>query len=160
MTYHGINGFLGSRASIMVDIVALALLVILPVLSWSIWQVRTRKRYGLHKRVQVSLAIVLALAVALFEIDMRFVSGWRDRAEASPYFPGRVDAALAVHLVFAITTTLVWAVVVIRALRNFSTPPRPGAHSPSHRFWGWVAAIDMFFTAITGWIFYYLAFVA
>jgi uncharacterized membrane protein YozB (DUF420 family) len=162
-TYPGIDGFLGTRASFMLDFVVLAMVGILPVLGWSVWQAK-RGRYLLHKRVQLALAAVLAVAVALFEIDMR-TSGWRPRAEASPYYgtdgaPGIVDYALAVHLFFAVTTVVLWITVIVRALRRFPNPPRPNEHSPQHILWAKLAAADMAMTAVTGWLFYYLAFVA
>jgi hypothetical protein len=183
MAYHGIDGFLGTRASIMLDVVFLAMFAIVPLLGWSIFEVKIRRRYTLHKRVQLVLAGILLVAVFLFELDMRFISGWRDRASPSPYsgpmsqppavldaffrqtlgwdhVPGLVFHALAVHLVFAVSTALVWGWVILRALRRFDNPPQPGAHSASHQFWGWLAAVDMLFTALTGWLFYWLAFVA
>ncbi len=43
---------------------------------------------------------------------------------------------------------------------NFPNPPVPGPHSPWHRRYARLAALDMICTAVTGWIFYYLAFVA
>lgn len=182
MDFPGIDGFLGTRASITLDLVFAAMFAILPVLAWSVWQVKRRRRYELHKRVQLALAAVLALAVTLFEIDMRFISGWRERALPSPFFaptaagpvwtfvyrgllgesevPGLVFRVLAIHLVFAISTTVLWIAVTVRALRRFPTPPAPGEHSRSHRFWGQLAAWDMALTAATGWAFYWLAFVA
>jgi uncharacterized membrane protein YozB (DUF420 family) len=36
----------------------------------------------------------------------------------------------------------------------------PGPHSPAHRRVAPIAAAGMFCTAVTGWLFYYLAFVA
>ena len=75
----GINGFLGSRASIMLDVVFLAMFFVLPVLAWSIWQVKYRRRYALHKRVQLITAAVLLITVVAFEVDMRWISGWTDR---------------------------------------------------------------------------------
>ena len=48
----GIDGFLGTRASFMLDVVALAMAVLLPVLGWSIYLVKYRQKYALHKRVQ------------------------------------------------------------------------------------------------------------
>jgi hypothetical protein len=159
-SFPGIDGFLGTRASIMLDIVFMAMLAVVPVLLWSVWLVRWRRRYGLHKRVQVLLASVLLLAVALFEIDMRFVTSWAARAQPSPYFNSLVYPSLYVHLFFAVPTALIWVYVVVAALRKFSDPPAPGVHSRSHRFWGWVATIEMVMTAVTGWIFYWLAFVA
>ncbi len=159
-TYSGINGFLGTRASIMLDVVFLAMFLLLPLLAWSIWQVRYRRRYTLHKFTNLSIAAILLVAVLTFEIDMQFISGWRERASASPYWPAGVMASLYVHLVFSISTTLLWIYVVAGALRNIPVPPGPSPYSRRHMFWARLAAIDLALTAITGWIFYCLAFVA
>src|SRR5262249_6247353 len=97
--YAGINGFLGTRASLMLDVVFLAMFAVLPILGWSIWLVRVRHNFALHKRVQLSLGVVLLLAVTLFEVDMR-VNGWKPRASESPYFHTWVVPALTIHLVF------------------------------------------------------------
>ena len=40
--YPGIDGFLGTRASLMLDVVFLAMFAVLPVMGWSIWKVRRR----------------------------------------------------------------------------------------------------------------------
>jgi putative membrane protein len=147
----------------MLDLVFLAMFAVLPVLGWSIAQVKYHRRYLLHKRVQLALGAVLLVTVSAFEIDMR-INGWRDRAAASRFWSETglnwVDAALAVHLCFAITTTLAWVVVIARALANYSNPPAPGPHSRWHLRWAKVAAIDMLLTAITGWVFYLMAFAA
>jgi uncharacterized membrane protein YozB (DUF420 family) len=126
--------------------------------------VRQRRLYAWHKRLQLILAAVLLVTVAAFEVDMR-LHGWRERAEGSAYLgsEGRINwvyISLAVHLVFAVSTALLWILFLVRALRQFPNPPQPGAHSRSHRFWGWLAAIDMVCTAVTGWVFYWLAFVS
>ena len=63
MDYPGIEGFLGTRASLMLDVVFLAMFAVLPVMGWSIYQVRYRQRYRLHKRVQIALGVILAVAV-------------------------------------------------------------------------------------------------
>ena len=108
----------------------------------------------------MALGLVLLAAVTLFELDMR-VNGWTHRAEASPYWSdGTVGRVLAVHLVFAVSTAALWIVVIARALRNFASPPLPGPHSVWHKRWGWIAAIDMVLTSLTGWGFYWLAFAA
>ncbi len=148
----------------MLDVVAVAMVVVLPVLALSVYLVKVRRRYALHKKIQLTLGAVLAVTVALFEVDMR-IGGWRHRAEASPYIGHEgstnwVIVALSVHLCFAVTTAILWIVVIARALANFPKPPVPSAHSPWHRLFGTAAAIDMACTGVTGWIFYYLAFVA
>ncbi|MEX2119835.1 MAG: DUF420 domain-containing protein [Pirellulales bacterium] len=157
--YPGIDGFLSTRASFMLDVVCLAMLPILIAMAWSIWLVRYRRRYLLHKRIQLTLGALLLATVAAFEADMR-VNGWQMRAEPSPYFDTWVFYSLYIHLTFAISSAGLWIVVIVRALRRFPNPPAPGAHSPWHVFWARLAALDMLATALTGWTFYWLAFVA
>lgn len=160
MDYAGINGFLGTRASIMLDVVFVAMFAVLPILAWSIWLVKARRAYALHKRVQLLLATVLLIAVTLFEVDLRMLTYWRERAEASPYYTTLVFPSLYIHLLFAVPTALIWTFVVVQALRKIPSPPTPSPYSPRHKLWGWIAVIEMAGTAVTGWIFYYLAFVA
>jgi putative membrane protein len=144
----------------MLDVVFLAMFVVVPALAWSVYLVKVRKNYLLHKRVQILLGSVLLVAVALFEIDTQLY-GWSHRAKDSPYTPdGTVTMALGVHLCFAISTPLLWIVVMYRALKNMPSPPSPCPHSAWHKRWGWIATIDMVLTSITGWVFYWLAFAA
>lgn len=164
-TYPGIGGFLGTRGSLMLDVVFLAMFVVTPLLAASVLLVKQRRQFELHKWLQIAMASVLLVAVVLFEIDIR-VNGWEERAEPSPYFElankwtCTVGIALIVHLSFAAPTLVLWIVVIARALRGFANPPAPGAHSAAHARWGWLAAAGMALTAVTGWIFYWLAFVA
>jgi hypothetical protein len=164
-TYRGISGFLGTRGSLMLDVVFLAMFVVVPLLGISLYLVKYRQRYGLHKTLQLTMASVLLVAVLLFEIDIR-VNGWEDRATPSPYFDPANEwscpagIALIIHLSFAVPTLLLWVYVVVQALRKFARPAAPGPHSAAHARWGWLASGGMFFTAVTGWIFYWMAFVA
>jgi len=156
--------FLAPRGSLMLDVVVLAMTLVLPVLFWSIWQVRCRQNYSLHKRTQLLLATVLLTTVLAFEVDMRFFTDWEAEAAGSPYYQAdswnAIWTALTIHLGFAIPTLVVWIAMVIRALRGFERPPEPGAHSASHKRWGRIAVIGMTGTGITGWVFYWMAFVA
>jgi uncharacterized membrane protein YozB (DUF420 family) len=158
--FAGIDGFLGTRAPLILDVLCLAMLGVLVVLAWSVYQVKFRRRYNLHKWTQITLAAILLTVVVLFEIDIR-LHGWEERAAGE--LGGRASAAAAralyVHLVFAVTTVILWPITIALALRNFSNPPRPGPHSRIHVPLARVAALDMFLTAITGWVFYWFAFV-
>ena len=174
--YPGIDGFLGTRASIMLDVVFLAMFAVILVMGVSIYLVKFRKLYDLHRTIQVALGLILLVAVSAFEVDMQFLTQWEVRAAESPYFPdafgdalynnsaekwgSTVGTSLAIHLFFAVPTAVLWIVVIVRALRNFPKPTLPGPHSRSHLFWARIAAFEMTMTSITGWIFYYLAFVA
>jgi putative membrane protein len=157
-------GFLGTRASLMLDVVFLAMFLVLPMLAGSIYLVKVKRRFILHKKIQLTLGAILLGAVTAFEIDMRFFTDWEALAAASPYYQAEgwstVWIALVVHLFFAIPTTFIWIYVIVQALRKYPPLPVPGPHSAAHKLWGWIATIEMFMTAITGWTFYYLAFVA
>lgn len=157
--FFGSDGFLGTRASLLLDVVAIAMIGVLALLGLSVFHVRYRARYTLHKRIQLALAAALLVVVGLFETEMR-LHGWRQRAEPSPYYQTWVMPSLLVHLGFSVSTCLLWAAVIVRALKRFGHPACPGPHSASHRFWGRLAALDMLFTALSGWVFYWLAFVA
>jgi hypothetical protein len=158
--YPGIDGFLGTRAPLAIDVLCLAMLGVVLVLAWSIYQVKFRRRYRIHKWTQLTLAVILLAVVTLFEIDIR-LHGWESRAAGD--VGGRpanvVWLALYVHLVFAVTSIMLWPITIFLALRNFSNPPAPGPHSRIHVPLARLSALDMVMTAATGWIFYWVAFV-
>ncbi|MEM6797891.1 MAG: DUF420 domain-containing protein [Planctomycetota bacterium] len=164
--YPGVDGFLGTRASIMLDVVFAAMLLVLPTMAASIALARYAKRWGLHGRIQLTLGVVLLIAVVAFEVDMQLVTDWEARAAASPYFDPAVKwacpagVALLVHLFFAVPTLVLWVYVIAGALRGFPHPAAPAGYSAHHKVWARVAAVEMLMTAITGWVFYVMAFVA
>jgi putative membrane protein len=158
--YPGIDGFLGTRAPLILDLLCLAMLAVVVVLAWSIYQVKYRRRYRLHKWTQVTLGAILLVVVILFEIDIR-LHGWQERAagQLGGQAPSAAVTALYVHLIFAVSTVLLWPTVIVLALHNFPNPPMPGAHSRIHVPLARVAATDMVLTTVTGWVFYWMAFV-
>src|SRR5437879_1687532 len=114
--YPGISGFVpGSRGSLMLDVVFVAMFVVVPLLAASVFLVKYRRQYALHKQLQLAMAAVLLVAVLLFELDIRF-NGWEQRASPSPYFdPAHkwscpAGVALIVHLSFAVPTLVLWSV--------------------------------------------------
>ena len=153
------DGFLPfSRASFMLDLVVCAMFLVIPLQIWSIAQAK-RKRLQLHRAVQIATSVVLLVTVIVFEIDIR-VNGWRHLAEASPYYESLVFPALYVHLVFAVCTPFIWGYTVIKAMRQFGNPVQVNAYASKHRRWGMISFLCLCMTSITGWIFFYLAFVA
>ena len=156
------NGFLPTRGSLMLDVVFLAMFAVLPILAGSIYLVKRRRAFVAHKRIQIVLAVVLLVTVTAFEIDLNFVTkDWRPLAEPSRFYDsGWVDYSLWVHLMFAVPTPLIWVFVIVQALRRFPNPPAPIGYSRRHARWGWLATAGMFLTAVTGWLFYWMAFVA
>jgi hypothetical protein len=158
--FPGIDGFLGTRAPLMVDVVFLSMFAVVAVLLWSIYQVKARRRYSIHKWTQLMLGIILLVVVILFEIDIR-LHGWQERAagKIGGHPEPVVIWSLYLHLVFAVSSTVLWPITIGLALTNFPSPPMPGPHSRIHVPLARTAAADMVLTAVTGWVFYWLAFV-
>lgn len=162
------NGFLGYDSSFMLDVVVCALVLVVPTLLWSLYEVKFRRRYTLHRNLQIALGVVLLLAVTAFEVDVQLVHGGWENIVNKPGRPPRVSeedlqtvrTVLSVHLVFAVSTPLLWAVTLVLALRRFANPPQPGPHSRLHKTLGWFSTVDITLTSITGLAFYYVAFMS
>jgi len=152
-------GFLPfGRGSFMMDLVVVAMALVIPALVVGIAAAR-RGRYRLHHLINGTTGVVLVLAVMAFEVDVR-VNGWREAAAESPYYGSLVFPALAIHLVFAVSSLVLLLWTLIGAWRAFPRPPQPGPYSRRHRLLGKLTFVDLVCTTITGWTFYYLAFVA
>ncbi len=153
------NGFLpASRGSLMMDTVVSAMAVVIPALVLSVRAARAG-RYESHRKMQTALATALLITVILFEIEVRFV-GWRERAQPSPFYDTLLFPWLYLHVAIAVTTTVLWIATVTHALRRIGRPARPGAASGLHRQLGKATFFGTVTTALTGAVFYGLAFVA
>ncbi|QDT63898.1 DUF420 domain-containing protein [Calycomorphotria hydatis] len=162
------NGFLGNDASLMLDFVVCALVLVVPLIVGSIYAVKVQKAYNLHRTLQLLIGITLLVTVLLFEIDLQLVhKGWINIVNKNPESPRLagenldfVRNLLRLHLVFAISTPVFWIATTVLALRKFSNPPYPGQHSGLHKTLGWLSTIDLVLTSVTGLIFYYAAFMS
>jgi len=158
------DGFLGYQTSFMLDAVVVALVLVVPVLLYSLFAVKIRKQYTVHRNLQVALAITLLAAVMAFEVDLHWIQGgWLNVVNKGRSLSvdqlAFIRRMLRIHLIFAGSTPFVWAVTIAMALKKFPNPPKPSAHSRVHKVFGWISVVDLVMTSITGLIFYYIAFV-
>ncbi len=152
-------GFIpSSRASFVLDLIVLAMALVVPILVLSIYRVRVWQNIALHRLIQTTLGLVLGVAIIAFEWDMR-INGWRDLAEPSPYYESWVFPALILHLCFAVPTLFLWTYTIIMALKH-SIDQKSGKARFQHKKFGLLSSYSMVGTAVTGWIFYWLAFIA
>ena len=147
-----------SRAPFAIELIAYAMLTLVPCLTLSLVFAKTR-RYLVHKNLQMTLSVGLLLIIVTFELEVR-MRGWTQWAKASPYYEGILFPFLYSHVAIAILTTILWIVTISKAVKRFPVPPRPGVHSMEHKRLARIAAIAMFLTATTGWAFFWMAFVA
>lgn len=161
------HGFLGNDASLMLDFVVVALVLVVPVLLYSLYAVKIQRNYSRHRFLQIALGLTLLFAVAAFEIDMRMHGGWEQIVNKDPEQPrltveqlGEVAKVLWIHLIFAISTPFLWGVTTFLALKRFPAPVAPAPHSGLHKTLGWASVLDLVATSVTGLWFYWVAFVA
>jgi hypothetical protein len=162
------DGFLGYDTTFMLDFVVCALVVIVPILAFSIHQVRTKRNYRLHRNLQLTLGLILFVAVSAFEVDVQFLHGGWENIVNKPDRPMRLSSdelaevrrVLRIHLGFAVSTPVLWAVTIALALWRYPNPPLPGPHSRVHIPLAWLSTLDLVATSMTGLWFYYAAFVA
>lgn len=151
-------GFLGTGAPFMMDLVMIALLVINPALFWSIQQAK-KGHFGLHRKVQLVLAIVLFVAVILFEIEIRLAGGIVNIIGEEKYTT-LFQIILYIHIFFSVTTTILWGVLTFKACKMYTPQGFPDHYSQQHKKMGWLGTLDLLLTTLTGFVVYYLGFIA
>jgi hypothetical protein len=162
------NGFLGTDATFMLDFVVCALGLVAGLQLFSIWLVKVKKLYKRHQQMQIFIGLLLLVTVIAFEIDMRLHGGWENIINKDPAHPAHVGESLIrirfvlyIHLIFAISTPLLWIVTLLaspwKTVRPVASLKGLVQH---HKILGWITTIDLGLTSITGIWFYYLAFIA
>ncbi|RYZ16123.1 MAG: DUF420 domain-containing protein [Sphingobacteriales bacterium] len=152
-------GFLpSSRGSFILDFIVVAMAAVVPILLYSLWLVKVRKNLKFHRSIQIALGLILGVAIVAFELDMR-INGWRHLAEPSPYYETYVFPSLIIHLCFAIPALFLWSYTIYAGVRHRIEININKARI-QHRKLGLASAYAMVGTTVTGWIFYYLAFIA
>ena len=147
------------RAPLSLDLLLIALIVVSILLNLSIYLVKYKKQYNLHKILQIIISIALVFVIIVFELDMR-INGWVHLAESSPYYNTFVWPSLIIHISCSVFTLIFWFTTLIHALKNFSTPPVPGIASQKHKKYSFLSILGLHLTIVTGLIFYYLSFIA
>ena len=126
---------------------------------------KVQKNYLAHRNIQLALAAVLLVADGAFEVDMQLVQGGWENVVAKREIPLRpeqltsVQQVLWIHLVFAVSSPVLWGITITLALKRIPNPPAPCPHSDLHAKLGWASTLDLTLTSITGLWFYYVAFV-
>lgn len=151
-------GFISPRSDILIDVVIISFVLILPILIWSWGQVR-KHNYQNHRNTQLTLGIALAIAVALFETDLRLSGGIFELTKDSPVAgTATLNFWIYGHMVVSILTSLIWIVLIPLSLSRFSNPARPNAFSRTHKIWGRTGMITMTLTGLSAIPLYYYGF--
>ncbi|MFO1020352.1 MAG: hypothetical protein U0903_06600 [Planctomycetales bacterium] len=103
------------------------LVAVVPLLLLSLYLVKGLKKFKAHRNLQLLLAGVILLTVLLFELDMRLHGGWEKivnwpegRLSVDQF--ATVRRVLYVHLVFAISTPILWGDPILQRCVIFRIP--------------------------------------
>ena len=152
------QGFLGTRGDVLMDLVVLSFIVILPGLVIS-WRAARRRDYRKHRMIQISLVVVLAVAVGLFEVDLKLSGGIFELTRESSYAgTGLLNGLIYGHTMVAIGSVLVWVPLIILSLRRFPNPPVSNAFGATHRLWGRIGMLLMMASGLSAVPLYYVGF--
>ena len=147
-----IEGILGTRADLIIDIVMIVS-ALLPFLLFWIILFAKREQYDLHKWSQIVLFTIVNLLVIALETDIRF-GGMAEVIEQSKYYGSQtLTIVFLVHLLFAISSTLLWLWLIIVSVKRY-----PVHFRFPHKKYGILVYIDILLTVITGWILYAMVF--
>ncbi|MFZ5438477.1 MAG: DUF420 domain-containing protein [Myxococcota bacterium] len=151
-------GFFGTRADLLMDVILVATLSTPFILAWAI-SLAKKGQHQKHRVVQVTLLVVLLLAVGLFETEIRLSGGSGSLMKGSSYAgTWWLRGILLAHVLANVVTFFTWLVLVFRSGKRFGTE-LPGAFTPSHRRVGKLVFAGTVFGAVSALIMYVLGFV-
>jgi uncharacterized membrane protein YozB (DUF420 family) len=153
------QGFFGTRADLLFDLVITSLFLIVPLLVYS-WRMAGKGQYQIHRNIQMALTLVLTAVLVVFEMNLRSKGGIFEMTQGSR-FAGTSVLSLSIygHMLLAFSTATIWLLLVATALRKFPASSKPGRFQNFHRFWGRFALITMIFTGISAVELYVVGFV-
>ncbi len=148
-------GFLGTKAPFYMDLITLYF-GMLPVLLGSAIFMAMKHKYELHYKMQLSIFIVTLVVVVIFEIGVRVSGGFNEFMSDSNANYSAMAIFLAVHILIAIVSVIMWAVLIYSALRQFRLHKKPLVRSHA-KIGKWVY-FGMTITSIMGVMIYYFLF--
>ncbi len=151
------ESFLGQRGDALIDVGMLSIVAVVPILIWS-WALARAKQWVMHKRVQLTTAVVLGIVVLMFEVDLSMSGGVFAITATSPFAgTALLNFWIWTHTAFAISSTVIWLLLVIASLIKFPNPPLPSAF-PTHRYFGRLGMLAMLGSGGTAVPMYYYGF--
>jgi uncharacterized membrane protein YozB (DUF420 family) len=142
------RGFLGTDAPFMMDVVVVSLIAVVPLLVLSIVNAK-QGNMELHRKFQWILTITLGVAVVLFEAEMRLVGGIANIMPIERYTL-TFRLYLWLHIAIAVTTLVMWVVTLRGAKSNYEKSAMKGDYGSRHRMFGYVCALSLVLTSVTG----------
>jgi membrane-associated HD superfamily phosphohydrolase len=148
------DGFLGTRADFTVDLV-MTISGFLPFLLLSAFYIASKRKFDLHKNLQIILFIIVTILVISLEFDVRY-GDLKEISKRSPY-AGSIELMVVflVHLFFAVSSFFAWCWLIVKSLRRY-----PTFFDFEHKKYGKIIFWDIILMVISGWVLYWMTFAA
>ncbi len=148
------EGFLGTRGNFVIDLV-MTISGFLPFFMLFAFYLAAIGKKHLHKYLQIILFSTVLILVVALETSLQF-GGLSNISKQSPY-SGTIELTILfiVHLIFATSSFLGWLWLIIKSAKRY-----PDAFDFDHKKWGKILFWDIVLMVITGWILYWMTFVA
>ena len=153
------GGFLGTRATFLIDIIV-SFLVILPIIVMiSIFLVK-RNYIKIHQFLQVSLFLISISALALFAYSVHYVEGFEYLIQKSSVGAKEAFVILTVHVTTVVITILIWFLTIFYALNDRKRRALPGVYSEPHKRAGRRVLLGIVMMALTSLTIYFVLYIA
>jgi putative membrane protein len=151
-------GFLGSRAPLYIDIIAVAFFL-LPILFFYSIRYAILKEIKKHIVTQVIVFVMMLLSVILFEVGMRLAGGFTTYMEASSANYTFFITFLIIHIVTAIIVINTWSYQLITAIKAYRKGNLVGELAANHRRIGKYVAIGIMIVLVQAVVVYCMLFI-
>ena len=142
------TGFLGTNAPIYMDIITLYF-GILPLLMGMAIYMAIKKRYALHKKMNIALYATTLLIVVFFEVGVRISGGFAHFMQESNAQYAFLFTFLLFHILVAFVSVVAYSLLIYKTLTKLQ----------NHRKLGLLVYLGMSITSITGVMIYYFLFI-
>lgn len=159
MDYMFESGFLGTKAPLFMDFVVI-IVTLLPLLVLGAIAFARRGLFKTHALLQTVIFMASVIVVGYFEYGVRIGGGFKLFAAQSSVDHTFLSTVLAVHIIIATVTFILWCYVVYMAIKEYRKNRLPGAGASSrHKVWGKRLYVGIVLTSLTGLLVYVLLFI-
>ncbi len=153
------QGFFGSRADLLVDIV-LVFNLVAPVWAYGAARLARRGDFVTHRRLQIALCVMLFVCLFSLEGSIRMHGGSGSLIAGSPYAgTALLKGVFIAHIGPAVITYIVWAWLTFTSYRR-KDARLPGDFSATHRRLAYGVIAGLLWTAVSAVAVYYFGFLA
>ena len=154
-----VSGFLETRAFLYMDIMV-TFLASLPFLLGISIMFAMKDHFKLHKFTQTLLFSLTVLILGLFAYIVHYQQGFDFLLKSSSIDTQQASLFLMLHVIIAISTTILWFFALIYGISDRKRRALPGVYSASHRKSGRRVFLGVLLTSLTSVGVYWMLFVA